>query len=85
MLMQVLSFHAKEMEASNKCHAMSSDDPSNGCTYLDTIITQAAKTYSVDKALMQSVITAESNYHSNSTSQKGAMDLMQLIPEQPET
>jgi soluble lytic murein transglycosylase-like protein len=66
---------------SNKWHATPNNDIPDGDTNLDRIITQAAKTHGVEEALVKSVIKVESNFKSNSTSQKGAMGLMQLMPE----
>ena len=44
-------------------------------------INRAALAYQLDEALLHAVISAESGYNSRSVSNKGAMGLMQLMPD----
>lgn len=48
---------------------------------IDDIIGKASETYDMDPDLIHAVIRAESDFDENSTSSKGAMGLMQLMPE----
>lgn len=48
---------------------------------LDAIVDQVADDYAVDKALVEAVIHAESSFNTRAVSPKGALGLMQLMPE----
>lgn len=50
-------------------------------TDIENIIDLASSFYNVDRNLLKSVIKAESDFDPNCTSKKGAMGLMQLMPE----
>ena len=41
----------------------------------------SAQTHAIDPALLQAIISVESNGHANAISRKGAMGLMQVLPE----
>jgi hypothetical protein len=68
-------------EASKYRQDAQKDDAPVAPPELAPIIRQAAQKYGVDSGLIRAVIKAESNFQSQSTSSKGAMGLMQLMPE----
>jgi len=68
-------------DSSNIRHVNQNYDTSDACGRIDAAIREAAQTHGVDPALVRSVIKAESDFNPNSTSPKGAMGLMQLMPE----
>jgi soluble lytic murein transglycosylase-like protein len=80
----MLPEYAKEintsfMEASKNRQVPPKNDANRSSFNL--IIEKAARKYEVDPDLIRSVIQTESNYNPQATSSKGAMGLMQLMPE----
>jgi soluble lytic murein transglycosylase-like protein len=58
--------------------------PTQPPTTIDRIVTHASESYGVDSALIKAVIRAESDFDPHATSDKGAIGLMQLMPETAE-
>jgi hypothetical protein len=58
--------------------------PVQSTTGIDAIIDKASRRFGVDRSLIESVIRAESDFNVKATSPKGAMGLMQLMPDTAE-
>lgn len=70
-----------EPEASKKSLQIDAESRSDFRTDLNHIIQKASKAHNVDAGLVSAVIRAESNFDPAGVSAKGAMGLMQLMPE----
>lgn len=76
---------ANPSQTSNSRRSVSLADTEAGMKKnIDRVIEKASRTYDIDPALLRSVIQAESAFNPAATSSKGAMGLMQIMPETAE-
>jgi len=72
--------HARSEDVA-KTDSVVTDSTKSASDNLQSIIDKAAATYKVDSGLIKAVIKAESGFNARAVSPKGAMGLMQLMPE----
>jgi len=71
----------EELEVSKYQQALVDVQTNPSRTEIENIIGHASKAYGVDPGLIKAVVKAESDFDNSTTSHKGAMGLMQLMPE----
>ncbi len=72
-LLQFLRHQSSEVSSAPR---LNSDNP----TSFDSLISDAAKRYQLDPALVKAVVHTESNFDPQAVSRSGAQGLMQLMP-----
>lgn len=73
--------HNPPLVSSQPAAARRNDDDTEMPEHLQVLVDQISKTHGVDPQLVSAVMKVESNYNPRARSSRGALGLMQLIPE----
>jgi soluble lytic murein transglycosylase-like protein len=73
--------HNPPLVSSQPAAARQNDDDTEMPEHLQVLVDSISKTHGVDPQLVSAVMKVESNYNPRARSSKGALGLMQLIPE----